>query len=81
MTKEDVYETIATLPEKAKETHIYIYFRESILKELNIHKELIDKGFKVFGICDEWMPYEMAISGANIFYDEEEWKKDTKYFT
>ena len=78
MTKEDVYKTIGAVPDEAKEMQLYIYFKESTIKKLRIKTELTKAGFKVFTISDEWMPYEMAISVSNIFYNEKEWKNSLK---
>ena len=69
MTREDVYKVIEAVPESARETHKYIYFRASTLKKLKMKSELTKKGFKVYSINDEWIPYDMAI-GTNIYYEE-----------
>lgn len=67
MTKEDVYKTLDAVPYKARETHKHIYFKKSVLKRLKIKTELTKKGFKVYGINDDCMPYAMVVSGTSVF--------------
>ena len=70
MTREDVYKTIDAVPVEARERNRYIYFKKSILNKLRMKTELTKKGFRVFGINDDLLPYDMVISGSNIFYKD-----------
>jgi len=71
MTKDDVYKTIDSVPDGAKETHIHLYFKESILKKLRMKTELKKKGFITYSIPDTWMDkYDMVISGGSIYYED-----------